>query len=346
MSNNFILTFGKQPYNYINRFNYFNEILDSFNSAEPTEQSIIITGVRGSGKTVLLTIISEYFEKQSEWIVVDLNPNKDLTEELVANLYQNTKLKSLFLKKNFNFSFHGLSINIDNDGPELTADYMAERMIEKLSSEGKKVLIAIDEATNTSSMKCFAHLFQTLIRKNYSLFLLMTGLYENINEIQNNKSSTFLLRSKKLFLTSLSITSITNSYKNIFDISIKEASKLANLTCGYAFAYQLLGYLLQKNNINYVNELIMNQYDEYLFQFVYEKLWSELTGVEKEILKQIKTNESIKIKDLIERCNSNSSYINLYKDRLIKKGIIFSSSYGYISFSLPRFKEFVEIIDL
>lgn len=342
MGNNFILTFGKQPYNYINRFDYLNEIVESFDNVEPTEQSIIITGVRGSGKTVMLTVVTDYFDNKSDWIVVDLNPNNDLTEELISKLYQNTKTKSLFRKIDFGVSFQGFNLNIENDKPELSGDCIVEKMVEKLSKD-KKILITIDEATNTSSMKSFAHLFQSLIRKDYPIFLLMTGLYENINEIQNNKTSTFLLRSKKLFLNSLDMTSITHSYKNIFDITIADASKLAKLTCGYAFAYQLLGYLLQRNNKKIADNDILIQYDEYLCQYVYEKLWNELTGVEKNILKQIKTQESIKINELIKRCNSNSSYINLYKDRLIKKGIIFSPAYGHICFSLPRFKEFIDI---
>jgi len=188
MGNNFILTFGKQPYNYINRINDTNQIIESFIKDEPTEQLYLITGVRGSGKTFLLSTVSKYFEDQQDWIVVDLNPNNDIAEELVAKLYQNNKLKYLFVKKEFNFSFHGISINIEGDSPTLTADCWLERIVDKLTKDGKRMLITIDEATSTSTMRSFAHMFQSLIRKNYSVFLLMAGLYENISELQNNKA--------------------------------------------------------------------------------------------------------------------------------------------------------------
>jgi len=114
------------------------------------------------------------------------------------------------------------------------------------------------------------------------------------------------------------------------------------LTCGYAYAYQLLGYLLQKNNAKMIDENILSEYDEYLSQYVYEKQWSELTNVEKEILKLFKTDGIIQTKDIVQRSNRNSSFINLYRDRLIKKGIIYSPSYGCLSFSLPRFEQFIE----
>ena len=42
----------------------------------------MITGVRGSGKTVMMTNIASEMRKQSdEWIVVELNPNRDLFTE-------------------------------------------------------------------------------------------------------------------------------------------------------------------------------------------------------------------------------------------------------------------------
>lgn len=50
---------------------------------------------------------------------------------------------------------------------------------------GKHLLIAIDEVTSTEYMRVFAASFQVFLRQNLPVFLLMTGLYENINELQN-----------------------------------------------------------------------------------------------------------------------------------------------------------------
>ena len=38
----------------------------------------MITGVRGSGKTVFMTDISKQIKEDESWIVVELNPEKDL----------------------------------------------------------------------------------------------------------------------------------------------------------------------------------------------------------------------------------------------------------------------------
>ena len=61
-------------------------------------------------------------------------------------------------------------------------------MLESLKKKGKRVLVSIDEVTNTQQIREFASAFQILIRQDLPIFLLMTGLYQNIYEIQNEKT--------------------------------------------------------------------------------------------------------------------------------------------------------------
>lgn len=44
----------------------------------------MITGVWGSGKTVMLTDISKHFRKDKDWIVIELNPDRDLLYSFAA----------------------------------------------------------------------------------------------------------------------------------------------------------------------------------------------------------------------------------------------------------------------
>ena len=59
-------------------------------------------------------------------------------------------------------------------------------------------------------MRSFAHDFQSLLRDDYPVFALMTGLYENIYDLQNEKSLTFLYRAPKIILEPLNYTAIKN----------------------------------------------------------------------------------------------------------------------------------------
>lgn len=58
-------------------------------------------------------------------------------------------------------------------------------------------------------MQAFASAFQIFIRQDLPLYLLMTGLYENINNLQNEDNTTFLYRAPKVELKSLNITTIS-----------------------------------------------------------------------------------------------------------------------------------------
>ena len=57
MQNPFTLTFGKSPLEPVERPVQMKEIIDTFTAEQINQQMFIITGVRGSGKTVMMTEI-------------------------------------------------------------------------------------------------------------------------------------------------------------------------------------------------------------------------------------------------------------------------------------------------
>ncbi len=109
----------------------------------------------------------------------------------------------------------------------------------------------------------------------------MTGLYENIYELQNDKALTFLYRAPKLILEPLNYTAVRKSYADIFQIDLETAEKMTSLTKGYPFAYQVLGYLYWLHRDTKSLEEILPEYDQYLEEYVYSKIWSELSELDK-----------------------------------------------------------------
>ena len=71
-------------------------------------------------------------------------------------------------------------------------------MLDYLKNKNKKVLIILDEVDNSLEMKYFIQGYASLLGQKYSIFLLMTGLYENVSKLQNEKSLTFLYRAPKI----------------------------------------------------------------------------------------------------------------------------------------------------
>ena len=341
-SNPFTLSFGNKPFEYVSRKNDQEELIKRIESEPPLSHCFIITGVRGSGKTVMLTSVSKCFAEKDDWIVIGLNPEDDMREALAAKLYTSSGIKHLFLEKDFSFSFHGLTFSITGKNPVLNIDDLLDKMMKAIAKCGKKVLITIDEATNNKYMKQFALSFQMLIREEYPLYVLATGLFENISAIENESNMTFLIRAPKTYLTPLNLGAIANSYESTLGLEHSESIECAKLTKGYAFAFQLLGYLMFEQSKKSVDAKLLSSYDQYLEEFAYSKIWSTLSQMEKKIVSLFESNSSVAVSSILEKGNMNKEYFSRYRDRLIKKGIVTSPERGRLSFSLPRFKEFIE----
>lgn len=346
MNNPFTLSFGKRPVQYISRITQTSRIIDTFSAQSPSNQIFMITGVRGSGKTVMMTHIAGEMRKNKDWIVLELNPTRDLLQSLAAKIYGLPQMHDLFLKAKLDFSAFGLGVSIENAAPITDIEDVLGKMLEQIQKTGKRLLITIDEVINSEYIKIFASAFQIFLRQDYPIYLLMTGLYENLYELQNDKSLTFLYRAPKVVLEPLNYTAVRKHYQDIFGIDAEVASKMTSLTKGYPFAFQVLGYLYWENRTSKSLDEILPEYDQYLEEYVYSKIWSELSEIDKKVLTELSLSGDNKVKTIRENLDMKSEQFSVYRDRLKRKGVIDTSEYGKISLALPRFDEFVKMQQL
>ena len=89
-----------------------------------------------------------------------------------------------------------------------------------------------------------------------------------------------------------------NKYKNIFQIDQDVAKQMAELTRGYPFAFQVFGYLTWNHSGHY--EAVLDEYEQYLSEFVYDEIWSELSQKDRIVARGIAETESGKIKEIRE----------------------------------------------
>ena len=229
MQNPFTLTFGKSPLEPVERPVQTNEIIDAFTAETVNQQMFMITGVRGSGKTVLMTEISQKLRANDEWIVIELNPSTDLLQGLLSKLNSNQVCAGIIKSAKIDLSFFGFGVTIEGGAPITDAETAIITILEKLKKHGKRLLVTIDDVTNNDFMKVFVGSFQIFVRQDLPVFLLVTGLYENIDELQNEKNLTFLYRAPKIQLKPLNNQAIINKYKTIFKIKQEQASQMAEL---------------------------------------------------------------------------------------------------------------------
>ena len=344
MSNPFTISFGRQPAQFISRPVETNEIIENFEQEPPSSQVYMLTGVRGSGKTVLMTDIAKELSKRENWLVVELSTERDMLTSLAAKLCSRPELFALFVEAKLNFSLLGIGIEVKNAAPISDIETALARMLGVIRAAGKKLLVTVDEAVNNPNVRAFASTFQIFMRQEYPVFLLMTGIYDNIHNLQNEKTLTFLYRAPKITLGALNLTSIRLQYAKIFGISMKEAGRMADLTMGYPFAFQVLGYLYWNSRDAKTLDEVLPEYDRYLEEYVYSKIWSELSETDKQIVAVMAATGKTKVGEIREEVEMKPEKFSVYRERLKRKGVIDTSRYGAVTFALPRFDVFVRMM--
>lgn len=344
-SNPFDLRFGLKPDNLISRIKETNLIIDEFSAEKPSNGVYLITGPRGSGKTVLMSTIFNHFKNESDWIAVDPGPKDDILSNVASMIYDNGKMKRLFAETEFSFSFQGIGFSIKGKTPVSSVYSLLVRMFEYLKKKGKRVLIAIDEADNSDQIKYFIQTYQSLLRQDFPIFLVMTGLYENVFKLQEDKSLTFLYRAPKIFLDPLDVGAMASKYCQYLSVSREKGIELARLTNGYAYAYQVLGHILYEKGNADINQATLDEFDLNLSENVYKKVFFDMSDRGKKIVLSFKTSDPVKVSDICERTGYSINYLSVYRDNLIKSGIVRSPSYGYLQFVLPRFDIFLSCYD-
>lgn len=339
MENPFSLTFGQKPMEMISRKNQLRQITDTFEMDRPTNHVFMIAGVRGAGKTVSLSEISEHFNTKDDWIVINLNPDSDMMTDSISEINRMSSSKKLDISANINIPVAG-SVTIKNAEKDLNDTSRMKILLDEIDKRGKRVLFVIDEIVSNEYIRVFAGQFQIWLREERPVYLLMAGLYENISNIQNEKTLTFLYRATKIVLKPLSVPAISARYQEIFEIDAMEAAEMAKATKGYAFAFQILGYLRWEKR-QPLKKLIPD-YDADLAEYAYDKIWAELSPNDKKVA-QIIASGKTKVGEIRNELGVTSQYMNIYRRRLIASGIVSGDTRGILTFTLPRFEVYISL---
>lgn len=339
-SNPFTMDFGREPNELIPRITAMDELVSAFQAEIPSQHISMITGVRGSGKTVFMTTVSKTVTEQKDWTLIELSPEQNLLESLVKKLGNERTLSRIFQRTEINLSFFGVGLKVEGSSPVSDPEIALERMLDSMKKHHKRLLVTIDEVVNNQEMRVFASVFQILLRKDLPIFLMMTGLFDNIRSLQDQKTLTFLYRAPRISLEPLNIGSMADRYQTIFRTSRENAIRMAKETRGYPFAFQLLGYFTWQYPSD--SAKVRTLYKQYLAEYVYEKIWDELSETDRKVAAAIAKVPDGKISEIRKLLNMDTNQFNPYRIRLIRKGIADGNQYGILRFTLPEFEEFVE----
>lgn len=358
IKNPFSPSFARVPEIFIDRENLVKDTVKRILQKDPMYQTTLIYGARGSGKTTFITDVGKQISSNKNWITVDLSmASKDLIKDLADELEVKAESEVRQFLKEFQgggFSFAGFGVNVSRKIKEIPSNIFVERVLANLTEKGVNVLVTLDEVVSNDSMREFASFFQLLVRKDIAISLILAGLPENVTTIETDTILTFLLRSNKLTLTPLDKFDVMGSYKETFTKGDRNFSEDGLLTAvsyvkGYAYAFQLIGYLLWESsnagdeiNVDRV-KAIKKDYIERLSRNVYTMIYHQLSDVDRSFVNAMARSEAreTKMSTIKKALGVNSQYANIYRNRLLAAQLITSSKYGYVAFNLPMFIEFL-----
>lgn len=320
------------------------------NLGDAKYQTSLVYGVRGSGKTVFLLNVQRNFEKEKKHFFVRLNLGQgNLLFQLLSNLQEisgtnwSEILKSV---QEINISGNGVSFQDTQNDVPINYSVVLQKILTKFKAKGISILVGIDEIEVSDDIRSFVSVYQTLIGQDLDISLIMTGLPSRISELQYEKTLTFLLRSNRIYLKPLDKISIRENYASAFEKSGKKIDpllldRLVDSVKGYAYAFQTIGYYVWDKSEDYIDSSVVNSALESakndLYQNAYEKLYTEVSDKDRELLDVIASakKEKVPISFLLDKFDNRKNYLSVYRVRLLDDQLIFVPERGYVSLALP-----------
>ncbi len=334
---------------------YADEIIRNFESELSSRYVYKIVGLRGSGKSVEYRKIINRMSEKKGWLVYTLSAAGDPVSTLVAMLSKEpfiddrvhstsvsaggtAEAGALILKGKADIAVTRTS---GNNPMYYSMEAELSEMIQIANDKGYKVLVGIDDIARTPEMVKFLSIWGAMLLDDKKhIYFVCTGLAKNIEDFTDEPNLTFFKRSDPVETGPLNKFEIAMMYRKLLDVEEEESVRLAKFTCGYAYAYQVLGSLYFDKSKRDTLESLMPEFDKIIFGDSYDLIWKSLTVAEQELVKLIVTSDTGKASDIKSAMSHPQGYDSL-RQRLRNKHLINTDERGYIRINLPRFKEYV-----
>jgi len=355
MENPFNPQFGQKPETFFGRNDVINQVLAASKDRKSPARTTIITGVRGSGKTTILSDLDQLLTEAGV-LTINVTAFDGMLNEILDILIEkgkNPRKASLRTLSASAFGF-GLTFDLSSDvkGHHPGFRSLVTRALQSAAKEKVKLAFLIDEVHNKSEqMREFIIAYQHFVREGYDVQLVMAGLPNAVSDLLNDQVLTFLRRSNRIYLKNIPIKLVEFEFQDVFSegkikISQKVLEQLSEATDGYPYLFQLIGYYLWTSINGEVRQKDVERATEIakieLFRNIHELVYHEISDMDREFLHVMEGFElPVETADIVKKLERSASYVSNYRRRLIDAGVIYAPSRGKLDFVLPYMKEFL-----
>ena len=355
--NPFTPAFGSEPLFLAGRQRIIEDVIEGLESGpgNPNRATIII-GQRGSGKTVLLSRISNEAQ-QIGWIPADVTATSGM---LGAIIEQAVKNAANFLPPKERMRLTGLGafgVSVSAmpiQQPEKSWRMQMTEILEVLNEQEIGLLITVDEVdAKNKELATLVSDFQHFVREKRNVVLIMAGLPGKVFQLFNDESTSFVRRAFQHRLDKVPLADVRSSMgktieasgRSIDDQALEEA---ALFTEGFPFLIQLVGYQIWKQSPD-SKKISLDDVEsgtrgtvEAMDQMILETTINELSDTDVIFLEAMAHDEEVSyLSDIRERTGMTAAQAGQYRLRLIKQGVIEAFGRGKVQFTLPLLRDYL-----
>lgn len=341
-------------------------------------QPIIYYGLRGVGKTVLLTALKEYaikegvlafhFEIQEKVSLINdiiLSANQTLAKiskvEKIKNIFEVAKNSLQSFTLTYTTGENSISVEMNKKLSEMMLQSnLVELLLNlgRLAKESKNTIIYfIDEIqyAKQNELEALITAQHRINQERLPITIIAAGLPKIL--VNMTESKTYAERMFAFIeISSLEYKDAKNAIVNPgkpFDITYTEEAlkEIYQITEGYPYFIQQFCYLISKKykdiDLNIVNEMksiFFKELDKSFFKVRFDKC----TSREKEFMFAMANCGELPctVASVAHILNKDLKSISPIRARLINKGLIYATRYGEIDFTVPKFDEFLKRMKL
>lgn len=326
----------------------------------PQERGILLTGLRGAGKTVMLNQ-AEDLARAAGWQVISETASRGFFERIVG-VHLPAILNELAPGPGFQvsaLSVAGLgSITVQYpDGREETPTFRSMvGEISRLMDGAGGLLFSIDEVSSAAvnEFALFAGEYQHLVREDAEVAFVGAGVQGEIRGLLSSSSATFLRRCSEVKVGMLSYSQATRAFAEPIatagrTVSPEALEHMSRASQGYPFLVQLIGDVAWRRRSGATEIGLEDAKEAHRYArrsmggFIHEPALSGLSRTDRSYLAAMAHDDGpSRVEDIRRRMgNVEPGYAAMYRSRLLDAGVIEAVGYGRVNISLPYLREYL-----
>lgn len=359
MDNPFRPSFGAVPIALAGRsfaLDAFEHALEDHPGSE--QRSTLISGPRGTGKTVLLTEM-EMIAQDRGWEVLRLHTAAEsLVEELRGLVLERLRevdpqAADVHLTGGGVSSLSVSTERVERYPGEMTTATALARLAELAGAGDGGVLLSVDEvqSVDLDQLAGVTQLYQDLVRTGRPVAFVAAGIRSGIDALLAKDKTTFLRRAHRVDLGTVDVGTAAEAIRLTVadtDRSIgPEAAVLAGeISCGYPYLIQYVGAQAWENSGDAPEialEDVRRTRDSAIRQMhinVHGPALRGLAAGKLAYLEAMLEDEGPSATaEITRRLGRDHGYQSVYRRRLIEDDLIQPAGRGFVAFALPYLRE-------